>query len=29
VLDLNAPMQLNSFVLAPQDGQGHRLVLDL
>ena len=29
VLDLVAPMQLNSFVLPPQDGQGHRLVLDL
>jgi N-acetylmuramoyl-L-alanine amidase len=29
VLDLAAPMQLNSFVLPPQDGQGHRLVLDL
>lgn len=29
VLDLAAPMQLNSFLLAPQDGQGHRLVLDL
>ncbi|TFF07196.1 N-acetylmuramoyl-L-alanine amidase [Pseudomonas sp. BCA14] len=29
VLDLATPMQLNSFVLPPQDGQGHRLVLDL
>lgn len=29
VLDLNSPVQLNSFLLAPQDGQGHRLVLDL
>ncbi|WP_340052758.1 N-acetylmuramoyl-L-alanine amidase [Pseudomonas sp. JAI120] len=29
VLDLAAPMQLNSFVLPPRDGQGHRLVLDL
>ncbi|VVN66234.1 N-acetylmuramoyl-L-alanine amidase [Pseudomonas fluorescens] len=29
VLDLAAPMQLNSVVLPPQDGQGHRLVLDL
>ena len=29
VLDLNAPVQLNSFLLPPQDGQGHRLVLDL
>ncbi len=29
VLDLVEPMQLNSFVLPPQDGQGHRLVLDL
>ena len=29
VLDLAQPMQLNSFVLPPQDGQGHRLVLDL
>lgn len=29
VLDLNAPMQLNSFLLPPQDGQGDRLVLDL
>ena len=29
VLDLKAPMQLNSFLLPPQDGQGHRLVLDL
>ena len=29
VLDLAAPMELNSFVLPPQDGQGHRLVLDL
>ena len=29
VLDLVEPMQLNSFVLPPQEGQGHRLVLDL
>jgi len=29
VLDLNQPVQLNSFLLPPQDGQGHRLVLDL
>ncbi|MCO7572380.1 N-acetylmuramoyl-L-alanine amidase [Pseudomonas chlororaphis] len=29
VLDLNEPVQLNSFLLPPQDGQGHRLVLDL
>jgi N-acetylmuramoyl-L-alanine amidase len=29
VLDLNNPVLLNSFLLAPQDGQGHRLVLDL
>ena len=29
VLDLSRPVQLNSFLLAPQDGQGHRLVLDL
>ncbi len=29
VLDLSAPMQLNSFLLPPQAGQGHRLVLDL
>ncbi len=29
VLDLASPMQLNSFLLPPQDGQGHRLVLDL
>ncbi len=29
VLDLAAPMQVNSFLLPPQDGQGHRLVLDL
>lgn len=29
VLDLAAPMQLNCFLLPPQDGQGHRLVLDL
>lgn len=29
VLDLVAPMQLHSFLLPPQDGQGHRLVLDL
>ncbi|WP_339453059.1 N-acetylmuramoyl-L-alanine amidase [Pseudomonas sp. EA_5y_Pfl2_R50] len=29
VLDLSGPVQLNSFMLAPQDGQGYRLVLDL
>ncbi|POA49755.1 N-acetylmuramoyl-L-alanine amidase [Pseudomonas sp. MPR-ANC1] len=29
VLDLKAPVRLSSFLLAPQDGQGHRLVLDL
>ncbi|PTT32720.1 N-acetylmuramoyl-L-alanine amidase [Pseudomonas sp. HMWF021] len=29
VLDLNQPMLLNSFLLAPQGDQGHRLVLDL
>lgn len=29
VLDLAGPVQLNSFQLPPQDGQGHRLVLDL
>jgi len=29
VLDLSEPVQLNSFLLPPQDGQGHRLVLDL
>ncbi len=29
VLDLIRPVQLNTFLLAPQDGQGHRLVLDL
>ncbi|PPA04308.1 N-acetylmuramoyl-L-alanine amidase [Pseudomonas sp. MWU12-2312b] len=29
VLDLDNPVQLNSFLLPPQDGQGHRLVLDL
>jgi N-acetylmuramoyl-L-alanine amidase len=29
VLDLNAAVQLNSFLLPPQDGQGDRLVLDL
>jgi N-acetylmuramoyl-L-alanine amidase len=29
VLDLGNPVQLNSFLLQPQDGQGHRLVLDL
>ncbi|PYY86436.1 N-acetylmuramoyl-L-alanine amidase [Pseudomonas sp. TKO26] len=29
VLDLTQPLQLNSFLLPPQDGQGHRLVLDL
>ncbi|MBI3906935.1 N-acetylmuramoyl-L-alanine amidase [Pseudomonas sp. GL-R-26] len=29
VLDLREPVLLNSFLLPPQDGQGHRLVLDL
>jgi N-acetylmuramoyl-L-alanine amidase len=29
VLDLINPVRLNSFLLAPQDGQSHRLVLDL
>lgn len=29
VLDLSNPVLLNSFLLAPQEGQGHRLVLDL
>jgi N-acetylmuramoyl-L-alanine amidase len=29
VLDLNAAVQLDSFLLPPQDGQGDRLVLDL
>ncbi|HEX8543264.1 MAG TPA: N-acetylmuramoyl-L-alanine amidase [Pseudomonas sp.] len=29
VLDLTAPVQLNSFLLAPEGSQGHRLVLDL
>ncbi|MDX9675600.1 N-acetylmuramoyl-L-alanine amidase [Pseudomonas zeae] len=29
VLDLSNPVLLNSFLLAPLDGQGHRLVLDL
>ncbi|RON77336.1 N-acetylmuramoyl-L-alanine amidase [Pseudomonas fluorescens] len=29
VLDLSNPVLLNSFLLAPQKGQGHRLVLDL
>jgi N-acetylmuramoyl-L-alanine amidase len=29
VLDLSNPVLLNSFLLAPQDGQSHRLVLDL
>ncbi|EJM20805.1 N-acetylmuramoyl-L-alanine amidase [Pseudomonas sp. GM18] len=29
VLDLSSPVQLNSFLLPPQDGQGHRLVFDL
>ncbi|QKV61459.1 N-acetylmuramoyl-L-alanine amidase [Pseudomonas sp. 43A] len=29
VLDLSSPTLLNSFLLAPQNGQGHRLVLDL
>lgn len=29
VLDLTAPVQLNSFLLGPDGGQGHRLVLDM
>ncbi|MEB0079690.1 N-acetylmuramoyl-L-alanine amidase [Pseudomonas sp. CCI3.2] len=29
VLDLNAPVQLSSFLLGPEGSQGHRLVLDL
>lgn len=29
VLDLSAPVRLNSFLLPPQGGQGNRLVLDL
>ncbi|MFI8224129.1 N-acetylmuramoyl-L-alanine amidase [Pseudomonas sp. NPDC085632] len=29
VLDLSNPVLLSSFLLAPQDGQSHRLVLDL
>ncbi|WPO47464.1 N-acetylmuramoyl-L-alanine amidase [Pseudomonas sp. S1Bt23] len=29
VLDLAEPLRLDSFLLPPQDGQGHRLVLDL
>ncbi|WP_277759914.1 N-acetylmuramoyl-L-alanine amidase [Pseudomonas sp. A34-9] len=29
VLDLSKPVLLNSFLLAPQNGQSHRLVLDL
>lgn len=29
VLDLSDPVLLNSFLLAPHDGQGYRLVLDL
>ncbi|NBF00854.1 AMIN domain-containing protein [Pseudomonas sp. Fl5BN2] len=29
VLDLSEPVRLNSFLLPPQGGQGHRLVLDL
>jgi N-acetylmuramoyl-L-alanine amidase len=29
VLDLSNPVLLNSFLLAPQDGHSHRLVLDL
>jgi len=29
VLDLSSPVLLNSFLLAPQNGQSHRLVLDL
>ena len=29
VFDLSAPMQANAFLLGPQAGQGHRLVLDL
>ena len=29
VFDLKAPMQASAFLLGPQSGQGHRLVLDL
>jgi N-acetylmuramoyl-L-alanine amidase len=29
VLDLNGPVQLNSFLLGPEGAQGHRLVVDL
>ncbi|WP_397450673.1 N-acetylmuramoyl-L-alanine amidase [Pseudomonas sp. NA-150] len=29
VLDLNAPVQLTSFLLGPEGAQGHRLVVDL
>lgn len=29
VLDLSGPVQFDSFLLPPQDGEGHRLVLDL
>ena len=29
VLDLNMPVQLNSFLLGPEGTQGHRLVVDL
>ncbi len=29
VFDLKAPMQATAFLLGPQQGQGHRLVLDL
>jgi N-acetylmuramoyl-L-alanine amidase len=29
VLDLSSPVLLSSFLLSPQDGQSHRLVLDL
>ncbi|MDB6051438.1 MAG: N-acetylmuramoyl-L-alanine amidase [Pseudomonas sp.] len=29
VLDLNNPVQLNSFLLGPEGSQGHRLVVDL
>ena len=29
VFDLKAPMQSTAFLLGPQEGQGHRLVLDL
>ena len=29
VLDLAGPVQLNTFMLAPEQAQGHRLVLDI